>query len=92
MLLQAVAVLRTRHLHGRGYSGLTSTTIAELIGCLEAVAARIRPDVDRREAVALAYRILDDDSPELSSLWPVVAGRVPSDAEGGAAAAEDRGD
>lgn len=92
MLLQAVAVLRTRQLHGRGYSGLSSTAIAELARCLEAVASRVRPDIDRREATALAYRILDDDNPELSSMWPAAGGRGLSNAEGEAAPAKDRGD
>lgn len=91
MLLQAVAVLRTRCLHGRGYEGLSSTTTAELAGCLEATAFGGRPDVDRREAVALAHRILDDDNPELSSMWPAAGDRALSDADGGGAAVEGRG-
>lgn len=72
LLRRAVGVLRTRYRCGSGYSGLSSSAAAELSEVLEIMAtATGRPDgTDRDEAIALAHRLVDDDQPELSPLWP----------------------
>jgi hypothetical protein len=72
LLRQAAAILRGRYRCGGRYSGLSSTAAAELGNALETV--RTDADhagvIDREEAVALAHRLVDDDQPELSPLWP----------------------
>ena len=71
LLLDAAAVMRRRYV--RGVGGGTSPNAAEaLANVLEGV-ARSEPalhQIDRDEAIALAHRLVDDDHPELSRMWP----------------------
>ncbi|MEV4649732.1 hypothetical protein [Saccharopolyspora sp. NPDC049357] len=71
LLLDAAAVMRRRYV--RGNDGGTSPNAAEaLANVLEGV-ARAEPalhQIDRDEAIALAHRLVDDDHPELSRMWP----------------------
>lgn len=71
LLLDAAAVMRRRHV--RGSDGSTSPSAAEaLANVLEGV-ARSEPalhQIDRDEAIALAHRLVDDDHPEISRMWP----------------------
>ncbi|MDT7746021.1 MAG: hypothetical protein QOE59_5099 [Actinomycetota bacterium] len=75
LLRQAVALLQTRYERGTAYTDLSSTAVAELSSTLEAVAVGEGDVVggDRQEAVALAHRLMDDDHPELSPMWPRVS-------------------
>ena len=71
LLLHAAAVVRARCRNG-GYPGVSAADAAELSSTLESVAttADDHGGVDREEAVALAHRLVDDDHPELSPMWP----------------------
>jgi hypothetical protein len=72
LLRHAVALLQSRYERGSGYTDLSSDAVTELSNALEAVA--VGEDdvkgVDREEAIALAHRLVDDDNPELSPMWP----------------------
>ncbi len=72
MLLQAVSVLRTRCEKGTGYADLSPAGAADLGDTLAGIAAAGNDvkGLDRAEAMALAHRLLDDDHPELSPMWP----------------------
>ncbi len=72
LLRQAVALLQSRHERQTAYTDLSPTAVTELSDRLEAVAVGEGDvkGVDREEAVALAHRLMDDDHPELSPLWP----------------------
>ncbi len=73
LLRHAAEVVRARGRHG-GYAGVSSAAAAELSSTLEAIAvAEDHGGVDREEAVALAHRLVDDDHPELSPMWPGVS-------------------
>jgi hypothetical protein len=71
LLRHAAAVVRARCRNG-GYAGVSSAAADELSGTLESYAATAGDEdgMDREEAVALAHRLVDDDHPELSPLWP----------------------
>jgi hypothetical protein len=70
LLKQAVGVLRARYENGF-YPDVSSDEAESVAGALEAVAdAREDDGLDRDEAVALAHRLVDDDKPEISPLWP----------------------
>lgn len=70
LLRHAAAVVRTRGERG-GYAGVSPADAAELSSTLESIAATADDDgVDQEEAVALAHRLVDDDHPELSPMWP----------------------
>lgn len=72
LLLTAAAVLRRRYVHGVYDASLPPTAAEELANILQAI-ARNQPNfdkVDRKEAIALAHRLIDDDHPELSRMWP----------------------
>ena len=71
LLRHAAAVVRTRCRNGE-YAGVSSAEADELSSTLESIAATAddRAGVDREEAVALAHRLVDDDQPELSPMWP----------------------
>lgn len=75
LLRQAVVVLKTKYERQTAYTSLSPTAAAELSNALEAVA--LAEDdlegVDREEAIALAHRLVDDDNPELSPLWPAAS-------------------
>lgn len=61
-----------RHAHFSRATGLSPAAAEELANVLEGVAEG-RPAFDRidpREAIALAHRLIDDDHPELSGMWP----------------------
>jgi hypothetical protein len=72
LLRHAVALLQSRYERGSDYTDLSSDAVTELSNALEAVA--VGEDdvkgVDREEAIALAHRLVDDDNPELSPMWP----------------------
>ena len=72
LLRQAVAVLQARYERGSAFVDLSPNAVTELSNRLEAVAvAEHDPQqTDRAEAIALAHRLGDDDSPELSPMWP----------------------
>ena len=72
LLQQAVLVLRMRYERGNSYTDLSPTAAAELENALNGVAMAEDDldDVDRGEAIALAHRLIDDDHPELSPIWP----------------------
>lgn len=71
LLRHAAAVVRARCRNG-GYAGVSPAAADELSSTLESVAATAddHGGVDREEAVALAHRLVDDDHPELSPMWP----------------------
>ena len=71
LLRHAAAVVRARGDRG-GYAGVSPADAAELCSTLESIAATAddHDGVDREEAVALAHRLVDDDHPELSPMWP----------------------
>ncbi|MEV0055205.1 hypothetical protein AB0H34_32475 [Saccharopolyspora shandongensis] len=72
LLLSAAAIVRRRYVHCGGDASLSQTSANELANVFGAV-AREHPaldEVDRREAIALAHRLIDDDHPEHSRMWP----------------------
>jgi hypothetical protein len=71
LLKQAARILRTRYELGKGYVDVSSAEAADLVVTLEATASANGSDrVDREEAIALAHRLVDDDQPEMSPMWP----------------------
>lgn len=76
LLRQAVAVLQSRSKRGKDFVDLSPAAVEQLSNILEAVAvAEHDPQkTDRAEAIALAHRLVDDDSPELSPMWPTATG------------------
>lgn len=72
LLLQAAGVLRLRYVQCSQDTSLSPTAAAELASVFEGV-ANGHPDfdqIDPKEAIALAHRLIDDDHPELSGMWP----------------------
>lgn len=72
LLLQAATVLRMRYVEAQRDTGLSAVEADELAYLFECV-ARSDPAGDQIEpekAIALAHRVIDDDHPELSPLWP----------------------
>ncbi|MDR7304584.1 hypothetical protein [Haloactinomyces albus] len=73
LLLDAAAVLRRRYVRGVGRGdGLPAAAAEGLSNFLEGI-ARSEPalhNADLNEAIALAHRLIDDDHPEHSRLWP----------------------
>lgn len=76
LLLQAAAVLRRRYEEGERHAELPPLAAAELGDVLAGlVTAQHAPEgVDRDEALSLAHRLIDDDHPELSPMWPPPSG------------------
>lgn len=72
LLRDAAAVLRLRRERGVGDSGLSPTAADELANIFEAIASEhpALDKVDLTEAIALAHRLIDDDHPEHSRMWP----------------------
>ncbi|MCE3556467.1 hypothetical protein LWC33_34140 [Pseudonocardia sp. RS11V-5] len=71
LMLQAASVIRLRYVDC-GQDGLSPATAAELADVFERL-ANGDPAVDQiepNEAIALAHRLLDNDHPEHSRLWP----------------------
>lgn len=72
LLLDAAAVLRLRYTHYADDANL-SPTAAEELACIFEAIANDHPaldKVDRKDAIALAHRLIDDDHPEDSRMWP----------------------
>jgi hypothetical protein len=69
LLRQATKILRTRYELGKGYADVSSAEAADLVVALES-AVDGADGVDREEAIALAHRLVDNDQPEMSPLWP----------------------
>lgn len=72
LLRLAAAVLRLRYVHFSRDTSLSPAAAEELANALEGV-AEDHPAFDQinpREAIALAHRLVDDDHPELSGMWP----------------------
>ena len=76
LLTQAVLTLRQRCAQRGSYCGLSQAAVDRLSETLTGVAAAApaADQVDRDEALSLAHRIIDDDHPEASPLWPTGAG------------------
>jgi hypothetical protein len=72
LLLQAAGVLRMRYVHCSRDTTLSPATATELANVFESVANGdpAFDEVDPNEAIALAHRLIDDDHPELSRMWP----------------------
>ncbi|MEV6897798.1 hypothetical protein [Amycolatopsis sp. NPDC051372] len=72
LLMQAAGVLRLRYVQCSQDTGLSPTAATELAAVFEGI-AKGHPDfdqIDPKEAIALAHRLIDDDHPELSGMWP----------------------
>lgn len=72
LLTQAVLALRRRCGQRGSYCGLSPEEIDQLGDTLTVLVSGSPSEdrVDRAEALSLAHRILDDDHPEASPLWP----------------------
>lgn len=72
LLLQAAGVLRLRYVKSRRDTSLSPASANELADILEGVARGYAAfdQIDPNEAIALAHRLIDDDHPELSRIWP----------------------
>ena len=72
LLIHAASALRRRYASGRSYHELPPSAAADLGDRLAEIASAPHPagGHDREEAIALAHRLLDDDHPELSPMWP----------------------
>ncbi|MFJ8917739.1 hypothetical protein [Amycolatopsis sp. NPDC102389] len=72
LMLQAAGVLRLRYAECSQDTTLSPAAANRLADVFESV-AHGDPDydqIDPKEAIALAHRLLDDDHPELSRMWP----------------------
>ncbi|GJF04837.1 hypothetical protein PSD17_37900 [Pseudonocardia sp. D17] len=69
---QAARVLRLRYAAGGRDSQLSPATASKLADTLEGLSSGdpVFDSIDPNEATALAHRLIDDDHPELSKLWP----------------------
>ncbi len=72
LMLQTARVVRMRYVRCTRDPRLSPAEADELADLFERLA---RGDsgvdqIDPNEAIGLAFRILDDDNPEFSSLWP----------------------
>ncbi|GGQ19933.1 hypothetical protein [Streptomyces mutabilis] len=72
LLRLAADILRLRYAHFSRHTGLSPTAAEKLANTLESIADGLpTPNhIDPREATALAHRLIDDDHPELSNIWP----------------------
>jgi hypothetical protein len=72
LMLQAASVLRMRYVRCGRDEGLSPAAADELAGVFESLSYGdpAFDQIDPNEAIALAHRLLDDDHPELSRLWP----------------------
>ncbi|MFF0794531.1 hypothetical protein [Streptomyces spiralis] len=72
LLLVAAEVLRLRYVQCGRDASLSPAAADELANVLEGVAKGYPAfdQTDPKEAIALAHRLVDDDHPELSALWP----------------------
>jgi hypothetical protein len=72
LLLQAAGVLRLRYVQCSQDTSLSPTAAGDLAKVFEGIAEG-HPDfdqIDPNEAIALAHRLIDNDHPELSRMWP----------------------
>jgi hypothetical protein len=72
LLLEAAGVLRLRYVQCSRDTGLSPAEASDLANVFEGI-ANGHPDfdqIDPNEAIALAHRLIDDDHPELSRMWP----------------------
>ncbi|WP_370589014.1 hypothetical protein [Pseudonocardia sp. C8] len=72
LMLQAAGVLRLRYVNCDQDRGLSPAAANELADIFESLSYGdpAFDQIDPNEAIALAHRLLDDDNPELSRLWP----------------------
>ena len=72
LMLQAAGVLRLRYVRCGRDDGLAPAAANELADVFESLSYGdpAFDQIDPNEAIALAHRLLDDDHPELSRLWP----------------------
>jgi hypothetical protein len=72
LMLQAAGVLRLRYVHCSQDCRLSPAAANELADVFERLSwgDPAFDQIDPNEAIALAHRLLDDDHPELSRLWP----------------------
>jgi hypothetical protein len=72
-MLQAAGVLRLRYVKCSRDNGLSPAAANELANVFEGIANGDPAfnQIDPKEAIALAHRLLDDDHPELSGMWPI---------------------
>ena len=72
LLRLAAGVLRMRSAHFSRDTGLSPAAADRLANVLEGVAEghSAFDQIDPDEAIALAHRLVDDDHPELSGMWP----------------------
>jgi len=72
LMRKAAGVLRLRYVQCSQDSGLSPAAAAELAEVFDRIAEGdpAFDQIDPKEAIALAQRLLDDDHPELSRLWP----------------------
>lgn len=72
LMLQAAGVLRMRYVHCGRDDGLSPAAANELADVFESLSYGdpAFDQIEPNEAIALAHRLLDDDHPELSRLWP----------------------
>lgn len=72
LLLQAAGVLRLRYVQCRTDTSLSPSAANELANVFEGIAKGYSTfdQVDPKEAIALAHRLIDNDHPELSRMWP----------------------
>ncbi|AIJ24631.1 MULTISPECIES: hypothetical protein [Amycolatopsis methanolica group] len=72
LMLKAAGVLRLRYVQCSQDTSLSPADAEELAEVFERIAEGdpAFDQIDPKEAIALAHRLLDDDHPELSILWP----------------------
>lgn len=72
LLLLAAGLLRLRYEHFSQDTSLSPAAADELANALEGVSKGYPAfdQIDPKEAIALAHRLVDDDHPELSRMWP----------------------
>ncbi|TNC19400.1 hypothetical protein [Amycolatopsis alkalitolerans] len=72
LLLQAAGILRLRYVQCRRDTTLSPAAADELATVFEGIALNHSDfdQIDPNEAIALAHRLIDDDHPELSGMWP----------------------
>ncbi|GAB3577340.1 hypothetical protein GCM10027445_42870 [Amycolatopsis endophytica] len=72
LMVQAAGVLRLRYVECSQDTSLSPAAANELANVFESIAKGdpAFDQIDPKEAIALAHRLIDDDHPELSLLWP----------------------
>lgn len=73
LLLDAASLVRRRYVRAAGGDHSLAPEAAERLANIFEGMARAEPaldKLDRDEAIALAHRLIDDDHPEDSRMWP----------------------